>query len=93
VTCNRVQLRNRRECLLEDTYIKVSTLVSDLLGPSARRMRRAVANGETDPTTVAALGSPRRHATPEQVRDALGACTNLHPVYRRLLAMPSQHWR
>ena len=43
--------------------------------------------GETDPSTVAALGSPRLHATPEQLRDALGACTNLDPVYRRLLAM------
>ena len=50
-------------------------------------MLGAVASGESDPTTVAALGSPRLHATPEQLRDALGACTNLNPVYRRLLAM------
>jgi transposase len=75
------------ECLLEEAHIKVSSLVSDLLGPSARRMLRAVANGETDPGTVAALGSPRLHATPEQFRDVLAACTDLHPVYRRLLAM------
>lgn len=86
-TCNRVQLRNRLECLLEEAHIKVSSLVSDLLGVSGRRMLRAVASGETDPHTVAALGSPRLHATPEQLRDALGACTNLNPVYRRLLAM------
>jgi transposase len=86
-TCNRVQLRNRLECLLEEAHIKVSSLVSDLLGPSARRMLRAVASGETDPTTVAALGSPRLHATPEQLRDVLGACATLNPVYRRLLAM------
>ena len=44
-------------------------------------------DGETDPATVAALGSPRLHATPDQLRDALGACADLHPVYRRLLAM------
>jgi transposase len=87
LTCNRVQLQNRLECLLEEAHIKVSSLVSDLLGPSARRMLRAVANGETDPSTVAALGSPRLHATPEQFRDVLGACTDLNPVYRRLLAM------
>jgi len=87
VTCNRVQLQNRLECLLEEMHIKVSSLVADLLGPSARRMLRAVAYGETNPATVAALGSPRLHATPDQLRDALGPCTDLHAVYRRLLAM------
>jgi transposase len=87
VTCNRVQLQNRLECLLEEAHIKLSSLVADLLGPSARRMLRAVAEGETDPAAVAALGSLRLRATPDQFRDALGACTDLHPVYRRLLAM------
>jgi transposase len=87
LTCNRVQLRNRLECLLEEMHLKVSSLVSDLLGLSARRMLRAVGNGVTDPATVAALGSPRLQATPDQLRDALGACTELHPVYRRLLTL------
>jgi transposase len=87
VTCNRVQLQNRLECLLEEAHLKLSSLVADLLGPSARRMLRAVAEGETDPAAVAALGSLRLRATPDQFRDALGACTDLHPVYRRLLAM------
>jgi transposase len=87
LTCNRVQLRNRLECLLEEMHLKVSSLVSDLLGLSALRMLRAVGSGATDPAAVAALGSPRLHATPDQLRDALGACTDLHPVYRRLLTM------
>src|SRR5215210_2950164 len=87
LTRNRVQLQNRLESLLEEAHIKVSTLVSDLLGASARRMLHAVANGETDPAAIAALGSPRLHATPEQLCDALGASTDMHPVYRRLLAM------
>ena len=86
VTRNRVQLQNRLECLLEEMHIKLSSLVTDLIGPSARRMLRAVANGETDPGAIADLGSRRLHATPDQLRDALGACTDLHPVYRRLLA-------
>jgi transposase len=86
-TCNRVQLQNRLECLLEEMHIKLSSLVADLLGPSARRMLRAIASGETDPSVVAALGSRRLHATPDQLRDALGACTDLHPVYRRLLTL------
>ena len=86
-TCNRVQLRNRLECLLEEAHLKVSSLVSDLLGASGRRMLRAVASGATHPVSVAALGRPRLHATPDQLRDALGACTDLNPVYRRLLGM------
>jgi len=92
VTCNRVQLRNRLECLLEEMHIKISSLVADLLGPSARRMLRAVADGHTNPATVAALGSPRLHATPDQLGDALGPCTDLDPVYRRLLAMFLDEW-
>lgn len=87
LTCNRVQLQNRLECLLEEAHIKLSSLVSDLLGASARRMLQAVADGATTPATVAALGSPRLRATPDQLGDALGACADLDPVYRRLLAM------
>jgi hypothetical protein len=65
VTCHRVQLQNRLECLLEEAHIKLSStsLVAGLLGPSARRMLRAVADGETDPAAVAALGSLRLRAT------------------------------
>jgi transposase len=84
---NRVRLQNRLESLLEEAHIKVSTLVSDLLGASARRMLRAVATGETDPVAIAALGSARLHATPEQLCDALGPAADVPPLYRRLLAM------
>jgi len=81
-TRNRVQLQNRLEALLEEAHLKLSSLVSDLLGISARRMLKALAKGETDP---AALADYRLRATPEQLSDALGACQELHPVYRRLL--------
>ena len=87
VTRNRVQVQNRLECLLEDAHLKVSSLVSDLLGRSARRMLQAIAEGETDPAKVTALADYRLRATPDQLGDALGACTDLHPVYRRLIWM------
>lgn len=93
VTRNRVQLQNRLECLLEEAHIKVSSLVTDLLGASARRMLHALADGETNPAAVAALGSRRLHATPAQFCDALGACTDLHPVYRRLLKLTLEELR
>jgi transposase len=61
VTRNRVQLQNRLEALLEEAHIKLSSLVSDLLGISARRMLQALADGETDPATLA---GPRCPAAP-----------------------------
>ncbi len=84
---NRVQLRNRLESLLEEAHLKLSSLVSDLLGVSARRMLAALAEGETDPVALAALADQRLRATPAQLSDALGACSELHLVYRRLVKM------
>ena len=93
VSRSRVQLQNRLECLLEEMHIKLSSLVSDLLGASARRMLQALAKGETNPATLAALADQRLRATPEQLRDALGACTPLHPVYRELLTLALEELR
>src|SRR5215470_12227188 len=85
--CARVRLQNQVEALLEEAYIKLSSLVTDLLGVSARRMLKALADGETDPMALAALADQRLRATSAQLRDALGACTELNPVYRRLVRM------
>src|ERR1700732_2803141 len=85
--CDRVRLQNQVESLLEEAHIKLSSFVSDLLGLSARRMLKALADGETNPAALAALADERLRATPEQLCDALGACTDLKPVYRRLLKM------
>ena len=82
-----MRLQNQLEALLEEAHIKLSSLVSDLLGASARRMLKALAEGEIDPLALAALGDKRLHATPAELRDALGACTELNPVYRRLVRM------
>jgi hypothetical protein len=43
------------EALLEEAHIKLSSLVTDLLGVSARRMLKALADGETNPAALAAL--------------------------------------
>jgi len=87
LTRDRVRLQNQVESLLEEAHIKLSSLVSDLLGASARRMLKALAEGETNPAALAALADQKLRATPEQLCDALGACTDLKPVYRRLLKM------
>jgi transposase len=55
ITRNRVQLHSRLESLLEEAHIK--------LGTSARRMLQTLADGETDPATVASLADQRLRAT------------------------------
>src|SRR5947209_4080910 len=87
LTRARVRLQNQLEALLEQAHLKLSSLVSDLLGVSARRMLQALADGESDPGRLAALAHCRLRATPEQLCDALGAATQLNAVYRRLLQM------
>ena len=84
---NRVQLQNRLEALLEEAHLKLSSLVSDLLGVSARRMLKGIADGETDPAALAGLADQSLRATPEQLCDALSACQELDPVYRQLVRM------
>src|ERR1700737_1190170 len=73
LTRNRVQLQNRLEALLQEAHIKLSSLVSDLLGASERRMLKALADGETSPVALAALADHRLRAPPAQLCDALGA--------------------
>jgi transposase len=87
LTRAKVGFRNQLESLLEQAHIKLSSFVSDLLGVSARRMLKALADGETDPAKLAALADYRLQARPEQLRDALGACAQMSGVYRRLLKM------
>ena len=75
LTRDHVRLQNQLESLLEEAHIKLSSLVSDLLGDSARRMLKALAEGETNPAALVALADQHLRATPEQLCDALGACT------------------
>jgi transposase len=53
----------------------------------------ALADGETDPATLAALADQRLRATAAQLSDALRACATLNPVYRRLLKLTLEELR
>src|SRR5215470_20416463 len=59
LTRDRVRLQSQMECLLEEMRIKLSSVVSDLLGVSGVRILRALARGESDPKKLAALGEER----------------------------------
>src|SRR6476661_9002642 len=87
LTRDHVRQQNQWESLLEEAHIKLSSLVSDLLGASARRMLKALAEGETNPVALAAMADKNLRATQAQLCDALGAGTELKPIYRRLLKM------
>ena len=57
--------------LLEETRIKLSSVISDLLGASGRRILEALAGGETDPVKLAEWGDDRLKCSREELIDAL----------------------
>jgi transposase len=76
---DRVRLHNQMESLLEQMRIKLSSVVSDLLGVSGRRILAALAAGETDPRKLAALGDERLRVSKTELIDALnGGCDQMH---------------
>jgi len=87
LTRAKVGFKNQLESLLEQGHIKLSSLVSDLLGVSARRMLKALAEGESDPAVLAAMADSKLRATAEQLRDALGASAHWNGTFRRLLKL------
>jgi transposase len=85
LTRDASRLQSQLECLLEEMRIKLSSLISDLLGVSGRRILRALAGGETDPKKLAALGDDRLHCTQKQLIEALTGTPQ--PIHRQLLAL------
>lgn len=67
----RVRVGNRIESLLEEMRIKLSGVISDLLGVSGRRILGAMAQGETDPMKLAELGDEKLKCSRETLIDAL----------------------
>lgn len=80
-----VRLRNQIEVLLEQAQIKLTSVVSDVLGKSGRRMLEALLQGVHDPTELASLGDRRLRASQEQLADALsGRMTEAQRTVLRL---------
>lgn len=82
---DRVRLQNQMECLLEEMRIKLSMVVSDLLGASGLRILRALAQGETDPKKLALLGDDQLKCSEEQLVDALTG--RPQPMHREMLRL------
>src|ERR1700751_859271 len=88
LTRDRVRLQNQMEGLLEEMRIKLSIVVSNLLGASGLRMPHALAQGETDPKRLAELGDERLQCPQEQLVDALTG--RVQPMHRGMLALQLQ---
>jgi transposase len=67
----RMRLQSQVEALLEEARIKLSSVISDLLGVSGRRILQALAAGETDPVKLAQLGDNALQCTQQELADAL----------------------
>jgi transposase len=79
LTRERVRLQSQLEALLEETRIKLSSVISDLLGASGRRILAALAQGEKDPAKLAELGDDRLKCSKQELTDALtGSPEPLH---------------
>jgi transposase len=85
LTQDQSRLHSQIECLLEEMRIKLSSVVSDLLGVSGYRILRALAEGETEAKKLAALRDERLRASEEQLVDALSG--NVQPYHQQLLAL------
>jgi transposase len=85
LTRDKVRIQSQLESLLEECQIKLSSVVSDLLGASGQRILRALARGETDPARLADLGDKRLRASDAELKDALSGAP--HPIHRQLLSL------
>ncbi len=66
--------------VLEDANLKLTTVVTDLMGRSGRAILNAVLEGERDPAALAALGT-RLKCSPEALRDALRGHVREHHCF------------
>jgi transposase len=82
---DRVRLQNQIEALLEEMRIKLSSVISELLGLSGRRILRALAQGNSDPTELAELGDFRLKCSRQELTDALRG--QVQPAHRQMLQL------
>jgi transposase len=66
-----VRHEQRLQAVLEEANIKLTSVITDILGASGRRILKAMIAGETDPSRLAELGSRRLGCSRETLVEAL----------------------
>jgi transposase len=89
VVGERVRIINRVEKLLESTNIKLSSVVTDVMGVSARAMLTELAAGATDPQALAELAKGRLRNKTKELEAALVG--TISPNQRFILARQLSH--
>jgi transposase len=75
----RPSVVNRLHTVLEDAKVKLSSVISDLMGVSGLRMLRAMVEGETAAEVLSQLGDPKLRASQDAVQESLqGKLTEQH---------------
>jgi transposase len=88
------QHAQRIEKVLEDANLKLTTVLTDVVGASGRRMLEALIAGETNSEALAALASPRVKAAPAALAEALrGRVTPHHRFLLREHLLMIDHLR
>jgi len=77
----RARLINRIQKVLEDANIKLSSVVSNILGVSARTMLEALLAGQTDPCALAGLARGRLREKHDQLVQALSGFLKPHHAF------------
>lgn len=68
----------RIQKVLEDANLKLSSVISNVVGQSGRAILEAIIAGQDDPKALAALASRRIKASPKMLQEALYGCTRNH---------------
>lgn len=89
LVAERARLVNRLHKLLEDTNLKLTAVVTNVTGVSARAMLEALLAGETDPTALAALARGKLRKKRAQLEQALEGRFQAH--HRFLLTTQLAH--
>ena len=74
----RARHMQRIQKTLEDANVKLTEVISDILGTSGRAMLTALVAGETDPARLASLTSGRLKATRAELTEALHGRVTAH---------------
>lgn len=81
---DRTRVKQRLEKLLEDSLVKVSSVLSDIHGVSGREMLEALIAGERDPKVLAEMAKKRARARIPELREALdGRFSDHHALMAR----------
>ena len=81
----RIRHKQRTEKLLEDSLVKISSVVSDIFGVSGRQMLAALIAGERDPEVLAEMAHGRMRAKIPALKEALVGRFDAH--HAELLSM------